>query len=149
MSPNIKMLTSKFQTRNPFELAKCLGIIVIYSPLTDVKGFCQCIKRTKFIYISDQLDENEQQFVCAHELGHLLLHGGVNRYFMSSCTQLIPGRYEREADQFAVDLLWSDEELREYQDWTIPQIAVKLGISERLAEYRMLSVIPKFRGYDN
>lgn len=146
MSPIIKKLTSKFETRDPFEIAKCLGIIVILTPLTGVRGFCQHIKRARIIYVSQDMDWGEQRFVCAHELGHLLLHAGANRFFMQSCTQMIPGRYEREADQFAADLLWSDEELRRYQYWTIPQIAVRLGISEQLAEYRMLSIIPQIKG---
>lgn len=53
---------------------------------------------------------------------------------------------ETEANKFAVDIIWDDEELRAYQDWTIPQIAVRLGISEKIAEYRMLSVIPRISG---
>lgn len=145
-SKSAKYLTSKHHTNDPYEIARFLDFKVIFVPLLDIRGFCQKYKRNTVIYISDHLAEQERRFVCAHEIGHAVLHRGINRFFMDSRTLMLPGRYEREADEFAANLLWSDDELRAYQEWTIPQIAVRLGISEKLAEYRMLSVIPRLTG---
>ena len=41
-------------------------------------------------------------------------HRGLNRIFMDTRTFIVTGRYETEANQFSVDLIYSDEELQPF-----------------------------------
>ena len=89
------------------------------------------------IYIDRELDEPEARWVCAHELGHALLHRGYNRIFMDQHTYFPVNRYEIEADRFAVDLLYDDDELRDFLEQPIQLAADYMGVSTELVEYRM------------
>ena len=133
-------LAQRFDTRNPFDIAEALGYTILYTPLVGVRGFYQYIKRCHIIYLDDALEESEARFVCAHELGHSLLHKGYNRIFMDTITHLVSSRYEHEADRFAVELLFSDDDFRELMDLPIHTVAGCLGIPETLVRYRMESI---------
>ena len=133
-------LVRKFGTRNPFQIAEDMGIIIVRHPLQGIRGFYQYIKRCKIIYIDSELDEPEARFVCAHELGHALMHRGYNRIFMDTHTYFPSNRFEIEADRFAVDLLFDDDDLRYFREHPIQLAADCMGISIELAEYRMRSV---------
>lgn len=130
-------LTKRFQTRNPIKIAECLGYTVLHVPLNGVRGFYQHVKRCHIIYLDDALPEAEACFVCAHELGHALLHKGCNRIFLDRNTYFVTSRYEKEADRFAVNLLYSDGDLSDLQELPISTVATCLGVSEELAGYRM------------
>lgn len=71
-----------------------------------------------------------QRFVCAHELGHAVLHPGLNTPFMKANTLLSTDRIEREANTFAVELLMPDDVIREYE--TIHQAAAVCGVPEEV-----------------
>lgn len=133
-------LAKWYGTRNPFEIAENLGYIVIRVPLSGIRGFHQYIHRCHIIYIGDELSESDARFVCAHELGHALLHKGYNRIFMDTNTFFVTNRYEIEADRFAVDLLFSDNELQDFLEHPVQVVADCLGISTELAEYRLRSL---------
>lgn len=133
-------LVRKFGTRNPFQIAEDMGIIIVRHPLQGIRGFYQYIKRCKIIYIDSELDEPEARFVCAHELGHALMHRGYNRIFMDTHTYFPSNRFEIEADRFAVDLLFDDDDLHYLREHPIQLAADCMGISIELAEYRMRSV---------
>ena len=133
-------LARRFGTRDPFRIAEALGFTIIYTPLVGVRGFYQFIKRCHIIYLDDSLDENEARFVCAHELGHALLHRGQNRIFMDTRTLMRTGKYEREADRFAADLLYDDADLQNFISLPLPTAASCLGLSEDLAAYRLQGV---------
>lgn len=134
-------LVRKFGSRNPFKIAEELGIIIIRTPLTGIRGFYQYIKRCRIIYLDSGLDEYTERFVCAHELGHAVLHRNHNRIFLDTCTSLKSSRYEREADRFAVDLLYDDDDLREYMEHPIQAAADLMGVGTELAEYRLQSIM--------
>ena len=136
-------LVEKFGTRNPFEIAEQLGYTIIYTPLVGVRGFYQYLKRCHIIYLDSELDNNTARFVCAHELGHSLMHRGLNRIFMDTHTLLVAGRYETEANRFAVDLIFSDEDLQPYLTRSFECAAAYMGVSHSLAEYRMREVVPE------
>ena len=137
-------IASRHETRDPIRIAKELGFVLIFTPLVDIRGYYQYLKRCHVIYINNELDEYNRRFVCAHELGHFFLHRHMNRIFMDTRTQFVTSRYEREADKFAVDLIFDDYELQDYLDESLPSIAQSLGISYELAEYRMSTVQPSF-----
>lgn len=133
-------LVRTYGTRDPFGIAKAMGFIIIKTPLKGILGFYQEARRCRIIYLRADMPEQEQKWVCAHELGHALQHKGLNRIFMDNCTQMVTSRYEKEADQFAIDLLYSDEDLRDLAEYSVATVAQILGVKYELAEYRMNSL---------
>lgn len=135
-------LARVYGTRDPFRIAEALGFIIIETPLEGIRGFYQAVHRCRIIYLDNRLSDGDRRWVCAHELGHALQHRGCNRIFMDTRTHMVTSRYEKEADRFAVDLLFSDEDLREMIELSIDTVARCLGVSYELAAYRMASVSP-------
>lgn len=137
-----RAICKRFCSNDPFEIAGQLGYLILYTPLKEIRGFHQKLKRCHIIYLDNSLGEHEAAFVCAHELGHALLHGKTNRLFLDSSTYFVSQKYENEADRFAVQLLHPDEEVENliklYQ-YTVPQIARMWGVPEELAQYRVES----------
>lgn len=114
----VKKLYKKYNTRNPFTLAKKLNIQVIYWDLpSEIRGFYQYEKRNRFIFINSNLSIEEQLVVCAHELGHALLHTQINTSYMRANTFLSINKVEREANRFAAELLIPDESFIEYNNF--------------------------------
>lgn len=109
-------IARKYKSRNPFEIVRGLNIILVRCPLYDVRGFYQYFQRNNIIYLDENLSDQEQRFVLAHELGHMFLHKKANAIFMDSKTQLNTTKYETEADLFAIELLLPDDELINYQE---------------------------------
>lgn len=136
-------LAKKHGTNDPFRIVDELGFIVIRAPLVDMRGFQQKAKRRKFIYINSNLDEQQQRLVCAHELGHHLMHRNMNRIFMDHSTQFVTQKYENEAHMFSLELLYSDEELAEYATHPISCAAAYMGVPVELAEWRMSTIADK------
>lgn len=132
----VDSLVRKYKTRDPFEIIKNLNVIVVFYPLRGVNGFYQYFQRNNIIYINESLGRFEKVFVCAHELGHMMLHKKANAIFMDSRTQLNTAKYEIEADQFAVDLLIPDSVIESHLDYTTSQLSLVTGYSKKLIEMR-------------
>ncbi|MBJ8045972.1 MULTISPECIES: ImmA/IrrE family metallo-endopeptidase [Bacillus cereus group] len=109
-------IVKKHDTTNPFEIAKRKSIIVLFEDLGNTLGFYNTYKRFKFIHINNRIDETTQRFVCAHELGHALLHSKANTPFLRNKTLYSVDRLEIEANTFAVELLLTDEMISAYED---------------------------------
>lgn len=130
-------LVRKYKTRDPFRIAKELGYVVVRTSLQEIRGFWHHTQRQHIIFVDDALPEPVARFVCAHEIGHVLMHRGYNRIYMDSNTYFPTNRQEIEADRFAVDLLYDDDDLRFFADYPIQLAADYMGTSVSLAEYRM------------
>lgn len=130
-------IARKYDTRNPFEIIKSINAIIVFYPLYGVNGFYQYFQRNNIIYIDEHLSDKEKMFVCAHELGHMLLHKKSNAIFMDSRTQLNTSKYEIEADRFAINLLVPDAEIEEHLDFSTAQFSRLLGYSKQLVELRL------------
>ena len=75
ITARVQELIRKYGTRDPFVLAKELGIEVIWSDeWTKLKGMYFYMKRRRFICLNSNLDEQMKKIVCAHEIGHDQLH---------------------------------------------------------------------------
>ena len=133
-------LVRKYKTRDPFRIATDLGFVVVRTPMQGIRGFYQYVKRCYVIYIDSALNDHDARFVCAHEIGHALMHRGLNRIFMDSHTYFQTNRYEIDANRFAVDLIYEDDELREFLEYPIQLAADCMGVSIELAEYRMKNI---------
>jgi Zn-dependent peptidase ImmA (M78 family) len=130
-------LIHRLKTRNPFEIADHLNIIVKYGDLNHLKGFYKYICRNRFIAINSRSNEIEQMIICSHELGHDQLHrsqantGLMEDYHIYDATDV----YEREANYFASQLLIDDAEFLDYanMEYTFAMIATELDVHEELA----------------
>ncbi len=110
-------LVKRFQSRDPFHIAKELGIHIMLCPdFGPLKGMYTVIKRNRFIFINQDLTERMQKIVCAHELGHDQLHRELAsketlREFMLYDMTSKP---EYEANIIAAEILLDSYEILEY-----------------------------------
>ena len=126
----------QFHTNCPFQIAREMGVVVLYGKFENTLGYFSNYKRIKIIYINQDLTELEQQFVCAHELGHCILHPEVNTPFLKKNTLFSISKIEREANEFAIELLLPDSLLYDHQDISLSQIAVICGIPLELVHLK-------------
>lgn len=129
-------LIKKYNTRDPFELADYMNIVIFEEELGHVNGFYQACPKTKIIHLNKNLGYIQRKIVCAHELGHALLHSRLNILFLEKNTFLVKNKYEKEANKFAAELLISDDTIYRYKDFTIEQIASFERINTELLELK-------------
>lgn len=90
---------------DPWEAARALDIQVEMLPLDSVDGLLRLHPAGGwYIVLSSLLPRHRQRFTLAHELGHWCLHRKDQVYFAHTPGP-VHGRYEREANQFAAELL--------------------------------------------
>lgn len=132
-------IAETYGTNNPFELCERMGIICASTALpSSVNGFFRQLGDKCVIMLNDALGYGEKKYVCAHELGHAVMHKGFNSLFMSKATCLNVDRLEREADIFAVNLIIESAEYL-YNTFglsTRSQISNFYGLDERLVDLR-------------
>lgn len=138
-------IAKKFGTTDPFKIAEQKEIYVLFEDLGNTLGFYNTYKRIKFIHINNQIDEEIQKFVCAHELGHALLHPKSNTPFLRNQTLFSVDRLEVEANTFAVELLLTDEMIITYENTnlSIQEIAEIHGIPKNFARLKTYECINK------
>ncbi|MDE5054857.1 ImmA/IrrE family metallo-endopeptidase [Niallia taxi] len=132
----VKKLIQKHNTNNPFKIANELGILVLHENLGNTLGFYSKHFRMKLIHVNENLEQEEKDFVCAHELGHALLHPDANTPFLKRHTLFSVDKIEQEANAFALSLLFHENDLTE--QLTIELALNKYGIPQKL-----------LRGYSN
>ena len=135
----VEQIVNKYGTRSPYELADLMGINVIRQNLGTVNGYFMELCGIKQIAINTNLDEYKERYVLAHEIGHNVLHTGLNEMFVRYNTNLSTGKIERQADKFAMYLLVSDEMIAEAKtrDFTIEQASKLTGYPEHLIKLRL------------
>ncbi|PWI56963.1 ImmA/IrrE family metallo-endopeptidase [Sulfoacidibacillus thermotolerans] len=102
-----RAIARKFATDNPYQVAEQLEFKVKIKDLpSSVRGFTTAIFGIRFLVINNALDATFAKFVCAHELGHAILHPDCD-YFEIKDTLFPIGKYEREAEEFAISFLSS------------------------------------------
>lgn len=110
----VNIITRKFNTRDPFEICKKMNIHIHYKDLGDsLKAYYFYQSRIKNIVINSRSDKVLQRTLCAHELGHAILHGkyaSVHGFQeLEMFNNLIPTEYE--ANLFAAELIVPDDKL--------------------------------------
>lgn len=102
----------EWNTKDPFEIADKFGIRVIVRA-SNIKDFkAQIIKVTGYpsiISINSKFSELSQKILCAHELGHALLHSDAVNHFDITAKN-IKSNVEYEANLFAVTLLCDEKQ---------------------------------------
>lgn len=131
-------LIREYGTNDPFELCAIMGIRLLQWPLEDMRGYYYQNENGKIIVINSTLDAITSNFVCAHELGHSVLHGEMNRVFLDSSTLINTLKYEKQANIFGMCLMYpSDAEFMDLGD-TVEAITNRLGAREELVVLRIL-----------
>ncbi|MBR8659576.1 MULTISPECIES: ImmA/IrrE family metallo-endopeptidase [unclassified Brevibacillus] len=136
----VSELIKKHGTNDPFEIAAQKNIVVLFEELGSIYGYFNVYKRIPMIHINCDLNESDQLFTCAHELGHSVMHTDVNTPFLKKNTLFSVERIEREANEFAVELLMPDCVLYEYRStgMTIHEAAAIYGVPREIAHLKKL-----------
>ncbi|PAF13661.1 ImmA/IrrE family metallo-endopeptidase [Shouchella clausii] len=124
----VNELTLKYETNNPFQIAKAKGIFVHFEILGDIMGYYSRLHRIQIIHINETTRAKERDFICAHELGHALLHPDSNTPFLKRHTFYSTDRIEQEANCFAKELLFADKTITSSEiinDYGVPYEVAK------------------------
>jgi len=132
----------RFGTRNPFTIADGLGIEVLFrNDFTKLKGLCRVIQRNRYIFLNDNLPEQVQTLVCAHELGHDAHHRELadDSPFREYVLHAMNTRPEYEVILFAASLLLPDNEVHEHAraGYDVVQIAAIMNTDINLILIKM------------
>lgn len=134
---HVSIIKRKANTGDVFELIDYFNINVIETDLgSSTLGMYRYIKRNKFIFLNNDLEHYQKKFVLAHELGHAILHSDLNCFFLEKKTLYLKNKFEIEANKFAVELLVSDDDLKELEGYTIEQMSAILNIPSDLLKYK-------------
>lgn len=142
-------LITKFDTRDPFELCKAIGVEVFYADLGNLKGMYKYLKKNRFAVINEKLDIYTRTLVCAHELGHDILHKDLAKKICLQEFMLydMRSRPEYEANLFASEILLPDEKIftLAHEGYDVEQIAKDLCTDVNLVAIKVASM--NTRGY--
>ena len=127
-------------TRNPFRIAAENDIHILYEELGKNLGYFSNLFRIKTIRINDHADPFFQPFICAHELGHALLHPHAGTHAFNRNSFIANCKIEKEANQFAVELLFPDELIAGHPEIDIYTLAHTFGIPYQLLYLKSVSI---------
>jgi len=118
-------------------IANMDNVFLIEYPLGNTRGFYHYFQKMNVIYIDERLPWHEKKFVCAHEMGHMILHKTCNAVFMDTRTQFNTSKFELDANRFAVEFLIPDEIILENIYMTTGQLSQMLGYQESFVELKL------------
>lgn len=118
----VKNLVAKYDTYNPYQLAKELHIDIYELDLPpSIRGFFIRPRRRKSIVINSNMSEAEKLVAVAHEIGHARLHKGYGMLMKANLPYFRSTKREAEANEFAACLLSYNHDV----DITILQQIIK------------------------
>lgn len=142
-------IKAKYDTSDPFELCRCMGVHVRYGDLGSLKGLYKYIKKNYFILISDALDEQPARIICCHELCHHILHRDIarNQGIWDGMLYDMSAGVEQEANILCAELLIDDCDMSDEAigGRTPSEVAAILGADESLVMLKAMSM--RERGY--
>ena len=133
-------LLEKYGTLDPFELCECLDIKVFkYNLGKDIKGYMQRTPDGRaMIFINSEAHEEEMKYICAHELGHAILHNTLSLGYFVENPMLVKNKYEIEADKFAAEILIGQElNDHRYSELNLEQLSSTICVPAKLIEYKL------------
>ena len=116
-------LISRYGTRDPFRICREKGIEIMYrDDFIGQKGAFSLMLNVPFIFINNNLSDEMKRIVCAHELGHAMLHRKLCRQRKNQTIYEyeifdIRNSTEYEANIFAANLLIDEHEMNEYMSY--------------------------------
>lgn len=135
----VETLVKKHDTRSPFRIAEWHDIKIIRCNLKSVLGYYTKYRRVQSIILNSHLSEYLENFVCAHELGHAICHPNLNVQWLCENTLYSKGIFERQANTFAVELLLSDDLLREHPGCSIYNVAESVGVPKEFVTLKAMN----------
>lgn len=116
-----KKITKKYNLSPGFEIEKLIRTLEIkleIIPLKSMSGFAYQKNGKKIICVNETDSELRRRFTMAHELGHMLVHGGDDitfdrsfAYFRNDNSSAGVDIKEKEANAFAAELLMPTDHL--------------------------------------
>ncbi len=100
----------EYETRDPYDLARGMGIEVEEFPFRKIKGLIFRIAGRVVIVLNENLPDWLKRLIVAHEVGHRVLSPADRGYFFWAEHTFFEPRIEYEANRFAVELLTFGEE---------------------------------------
>lgn len=82
-------LLRRYNTQDPWELANCIGIIVIRYPFRNLRGMYFSMKGRKFAAINSNLSIEKQNNTLLHEIGHAYLHPELNYFSINNRDEIL------------------------------------------------------------
>lgn len=143
-------LIKKYKTRDPFYICEALRLNVVYKELGSLKGMYVIIKNNRYAVLNSSLSQSEKKTVCAHELGHDILHRGFARdvFLQDFMLYDMKSRPEYEADFFAASLLIDDKEFAELLKLKMntEDIADSLFLTPQLIDFKKHTILLNYYG---
>lgn len=136
----VQRIRKNRETLSVQELCEAEGILVQYFPMGDGPGACKGFFIRKFgvscITINSDLSARNQEVILAHEFGHACLHEHLAEVsdFLDVFRNGESSICEREANQFAAELLLSDDAVSELlmDGYSLKEAAQTLGVPVEL-----------------
>lgn len=123
-------------SRDPFRVARELDVEILEQDFVRQKGAFCMVEGYPFIFLNTHLGDEEKRAVCAHELGHAVLHRAEAEKQMICEFDLynMITDVEYEANVFASELLIDEDELTETlsQGMDVYAAAGELGVNVNL-----------------
>lgn len=119
---------------DPFIVARNMGIDILKADLGYTKGYYFKYKRNYIIFINNRLSYRTQKRVCAHELGHAVLHKDSPYAFLCTHARFSLDKYERQADLFAIHFLLSEYDEDNKKNFSFNDIANITGYDLKYIE---------------
>lgn len=141
----------RHHTRDPFQICEKMGIFVRYKDLgASLKAYYFVHSRIHNIILNQDVEPAFGKVLCAHELGHALLHTPQAGALMFRELNVfdVTGHMEYEANLFAAELLIRDEDILRLGDespLTIQGLAAELFVPVELIDFKLR--ILKHKGY--
>lgn len=129
---------------NILQVAEYLGLEVVEEPMDDdMSGFLEIRSGRWVAGVNSFHHVNRKRFTIAHEIAHFLLHSDGqtefrDRTFARRAND--PSHMEREADQFAADLLMPANDVRKKISsgiTSLSALAAQFGVSALAMKYRV------------
>ncbi len=146
----IKM-TKKYNSRDPFHICKEMGIFIHYKELgASLNAYYFVHSRIHNVILNQDVEPIFGKVLCAHELGHALLHAAQAEVLMFREINVfdVTNRMEYEANLFAAELLIRDEDIirsNEGNPLTMQELAAELHVPIELIDFKLR--ILKHKGY--
>lgn len=143
----VDSLVEEYDERDPFSLCRAMDIeVMMYDFSGNVKGYCFQHSNVHIIVINKNLDRFMKKFICAHELGHALMHEYYTKHIELAVYD-VSARPELEANLFAAELLVSDEDVLGLLDVhdNYFDIAGELSVSPELLDFKIRML--RHKGY--
>ena len=132
--------SSTLSTRQPKKLADFLNITILERPYKKQLGAFAIVNKLPFIFLNENLADEQKEYIIAHEIGHFLLHKKILKDVpMLRDFTLFSKReneMEKEANLFAASFMIDEKEFlsKIKEGYTQQELSLQYDIPESLIE---------------